>query len=185
MTSRLAVLAFLLAGTALSSSEERPQAPRGYAWQPCPAARAELLVPSGWQVHEAGGEQHASCTISPEPIVAGKPPLRGIVLTLLRNVPEKSGLSADQFASRLTEELSRRTPGSRRGAARRDPFFAYRVELTLEEEGGRVRLHQLALANPLTGSVYLVTVRGPEAEWTGFWKQVVPILDRLGLDPEA
>ncbi len=181
---RLPVLFSLLLALPLGA-EERPAPPKGYKWEACPQAKAELLLPEGWHRTEDLGSLSATCTLAPTLDRSLTNQTEAVIVTLLLRVPEKSGLSADAFAARLVEELARRSPESRRSSARQDPFFAYRVELTLEDGGSRTRIYQLAFANPLTGSVYLVAARAPESEWPRFWKKVRPILEQLGLDPEA
>lgn len=171
------------------SEEPRREAPSGYRWQSCPETKVELLVPDGWRLLGEAGASASTCTLAPEagaaPLQRGTPPEQAVVVTLLRGVPEKSGMPADLFAARLTEELSQGSPDSRRSSSRQDPFFAYRVEMTLEENGKRFRLYHLAFANPVTGSVYLVSARAPESQWPRFWKKVLPVLKQLGLDPES
>ena len=157
--------------------------PAGYRWIACESMGARLLMPEGWTLRAAPGWEADACSISRTPPDASGEFETGVAVTRLRHVPEKTGLAPSEFARGFVDELESRYKLRRRSSSSQPPFEAFRAELdTQDARGARFRLYQLAIANPATGTVYLIVFRTPAERWERDWPVVEPILDRLGLD---
>ncbi len=185
--SHSAALVTLLALALAPPAAGEADAPAGYAWVDCEPMGARLLMPDGWVLRAApGGAEADACSISETAPDARGEFATGISITRLRHVTEKSGLAPSEFARGFLDELERRYEVRRRSSSSQPPFEAFRAELaTRDDQGVEFRLYQLAIANPATGSVYLIVFRTPAARWDRDWPRVEPILDRLGLDTGA
>jgi len=162
---------------------ERGAPPAGYRWERCAGMRAEVLVPEGWHFRDAPGRSADACSFSLDaPDAAGRFEL-GVSLSLLRQVPERSGQTPSDFARGFLDQLAQRYRVRRRSSSSQPPFEAFRAEIELADERGEpLRLYQLAIANPSTGSVYLIAYRAPAGRYDEGWKRVERSLERLGLD---
>lgn len=186
MRSRLAFLALLALASAAPAAGGEDAAPAGYAWVDCAPMGARLLRPEGWVLRTAPGGEADACSLSSAAPDARGEFATGLSITRLRHVPERTGLTPSEFARGFIDELARRYEVRRRSSSSQPPFEAFRAELsTREESGAEFRLYQLAIANPATGSVYLIVFRTPAASWDRDWPRVEPILDRLGLDTNS
>ncbi len=104
-------------------------------------------------------------------------------LSLLRQVPERTGQTPSDFARGFLDKLAEKYRLRRRSSSSQPPFEAFRAEIELADEQGKpLRLYQLAIANPLTGSVYLIAFRAPVTRYEAEWKRVERALEHLGLD---
>lgn len=170
----------LLAVTPVAAAES---APDGYSWHACTGMGAEVLVPDGWVFRDAPGEGADACSFSLDaPDANGRFEI-GVSLSLLRHVSERTGQTPSDFARGFLDKLAERYRVRRRSSSSQPPFEAFRAEIDLEDERGEaLRLYQLAIANPLTGSVYLVAFRAPAARYEKEWKRVERAIERLGLD---
>ncbi len=176
-----ALLALAHLARAAAGGESDP--PAGYSWVDCQPMGARLLQPDGWVLRAAPGGEADACSLSAEAPDARGEFSTGVSITRLRHVPERTGLAPSEFALGFIDELARRYELRRRSSSSQPPFEAFRAELTTRDESGaEFRLYQLAIANPATGSVYLIVFRTPAARWERDWPRVEPILDRLGLD---
>lgn len=181
MTSRRAVVALLIAAAAPLAAEA--PAPTGYHWADCEPMAARLLVPDGWHLRSSPGDQADGCSVSAEPPGEDGSFVTGVALSRLRHVPERTGLSPSAFAERFLDELAERYRVRRRSSSRQPPFEAFRAEVEADQpNGGKLRLYQLAIANPATGTVYLIVFRTPAERWKQDWPRVQPLLEQLGLD---
>lgn len=158
-------------------------APAGYSWRTCTGMGAEVLVPDGWHFRDAPGDRADACSFSLDPPSAEGKFETGVSLSLLRQVPERTGQTPSDFARGFLDKLAERYRLRRRSSSSQPPFEAFRAEVDLEDERGKpLRLYQLAIANPMSGSVYLVAFRAPAARYEAEWKRVERALERLGLD---
>lgn len=176
----LLLLAALVASGAATAAEKIPA---GYRWVDCESMGARLLMPETWTLRAAPGGEADVCSISAVAPDAQGEFETGISVTRLRHVPEKTGLPPSEFAQGFLDELERRYKVRRRSSSSQPPFEAFRAEVdTVDARGGHYRLYQLAIANPATGTVYLIVFRTPAERWEHDWPLAEPILDRLGLD---
>jgi hypothetical protein len=175
------ILALALIAGAAGAAE--PAAPSGYTWIECPAMRARLLKPEGWHFDERRAADSDTCSVSTAPVDAQGQFETGFALTRLRDVPGRSGVPAGEFARRFLDEVERTHPVRRRSSSSQPPFEAYRAEVEATAADGRaIRIYQLAIANPATGSVYLAVFRAPADLWETSWKKIEPVIERLGLE---
>ncbi len=170
----------LLVASPLAAAEP---APAGYSWRACSGMSAEVLVPDGWHFRDAPGEGADACSFSLDaPDANGRFEI-GVSLSLLRHVSERTGQTPSDFARGFLDRLAERYRVRRRSSSSQPPFEAFRAEIDLEDErGNALRLYQLAIANPLSGSVYLVAYRAPAARYEKEWRRVERAIERLGLD---
>ena len=176
-----APLLLLLASAATAGAAET--APDGYRWVDCESMGARLLLPDGWTLTAAAGAEADACSLTAVPPDADGRFETGVSITRLRHVPERSGVTPSEFAQGFVDELERRHGVRRRSSSSQPPFEAFRAELEMDDARfGRLRVYQLAIANPATGSVYLILFHTPAGRWGKDWPVAAPILDRLGLD---
>jgi hypothetical protein len=175
-----ALLWLAVAGLPAAAGEETPH---GYSWVDCTGMGARLLLPDGWHFRDRPGSESDVCSISTAPPDGTGQFETGLAITRLRNVPDKAGVSTSDFARRLLDEVAKTHRVRRRSSSSQPPFEAYRAEVETEApDGGTLRLYELAIANPSTGTVYLVVFRTPAKRWDADWKRVEPVVERLGLD---
>jgi hypothetical protein len=145
--------------------------------------RARLLRPDGWHFDERSAADSATCSVSATAVDERGQFETGLAITRLRDVPEKSGVSASEFARRFLDEVERAHQVRRRSSSSQPPFEAYRAEVETSAADGRaIRIYQIAIANPSTGSVYLVVFRTPAERWEADWQRIEPVVERLGLE---
>ena len=179
----LAALLLALLLPAGASGAAGDAAPSGYRWIECESMGARLLMPEGWTLTATPGAEADACSLTAAPPDPTGEFETGVSVTRLRHVPERTGLSASEFARGFLDELEARHGVRRRSSSSQPPFEAFRAELEMDGgRFGRMRVYQLAIANPATGSVYLIVFRTPAARWGKEWPLAAPILDRLGLD---
>ena len=174
------VVAALVAAGPLVAAEA---APSGYAWRSCTGMGAEVLVPDGWHFRDAPGDRADACSFSLDPPSADGRFETGVSLSLLRQVPERTGQTPSDFARGFLDKLAEKYRVRKRSSSSQPPFEAFRAEIELADAQGKpLRLYQLAIANPMTGSVYLVAFRAPASRYEAEWKRVERALEHLGLD---
>lgn len=179
----LAALLLALALPASAPGTGSDAAPAGYRWVDCASMGARLLMPEGWTLTATPGTEADACSLTAAPPEPDGGFATGVSVTRLRHVPERSGLSASEFARGFLDELEQRHGVRRRSSSSQPPFEAFRAELEMDDgRFGRIRVYQLAIANPATGTVYLIVFRTPAERWGKDWPVAAPILDRLGLD---
>lgn len=179
----LAVLLLALLLPAGASGAASDAAPAGYRWVDCESMGARLLLPEGWTLTATPGAEADACSLTAAPPDPTGEFETGVSVTRLRHVPERTGVSASEFARGFLDELEARHGVRRRSSSSQPPFEAFRAELEMDGgRFGRMRVYQLAIANPATGTVYLILFRTPAERWGKEWPVAAPILDRLGLD---
>lgn len=179
----LAALLFALLLPADAPGGAGDAAPAGYRWVDCESMGARLLLPEGWTLTATTGAEADACSLTAAPPDPTGEFETGVSVTRLRHVPERTGLSASEFARGFLDELEARHGVRRRSSSSQPPFEAFRAELEMDGgRFGRMRVYQLAIANPATGTVYLILFRTPAERWGKEWPLAAPILDRLGLD---
>jgi hypothetical protein len=176
LVSVLAVLPVLSVGAAFAM--ERPVPPASFAWHEVPEIRAALLVPDGWQVREDHEAGTFALYVTEAPYSPPAPVGTGLTLHVFRNTPGAAAKVKEIFdgiAAKYSVKVSPGTSG---------PFRTLSCHYDSTPPGAKeaVRTFQLGIANPKTGTAYLLLFESPVSRWEAAWAKGKPIFDALALE---
>ena len=185
----LSILLLLLARpTAAQRYNSRlAQLPAGFAWQPLPAYKAAIPLPTGWHFQLETPIGATTYTLTPDPLPESGEYPTGLALHVVRKAKARLRHPAPEYADLLMLRA-----GHGPGQQLLDPPTAvtqgvFRNRTIRYREtppgGGEVRLvYQMALANARTDTLYLLTFESPEADWPQTWALGQVMVQGLTLD---
>ena len=160
--------------------------PAGLAWQPLPAHKAAIPLPTGWHFQPETTAGATTYTLTPDELPESGEYATGLALHVVRRAAARLRHPALEYADLLMLRAGH-GPGQQvleqSGAAQgvfRTRSVRYRET---PPGGGEVRLvYQLALANARTDTLYLLTFESPEADWPQAWPLGQAMVQGLTLD---
>ena len=178
------VSALLLASTVGSAQE--PVAPKGYSWQKCVGMKARFLKPERWHFREEGDEKGGTaCFLSLESIATGGEYVTGVAINYLPRVEQRTGAPVAEYAQRFVDEMVARSELIQRGGSEQHGLFLRHAEVRSVDPGKpKIRMHAIVIANPSTGSVYIIVFETLAELWDTWWPVAKPIVEQLGLETE-
>ncbi|HTO53924.1 MAG TPA: hypothetical protein VMR50_11105 [Myxococcota bacterium] len=159
---------------------DRPVAPSGFTWHDVTEIRAAFLVPDGWHVREEHQDKTFALFITE---TAFSPPAEfevGLTVNVFRNTPGAAAKVKQVFDAIAAKYSVKVTPGTS------GPFRTLSCHFDSKPASGKepVRQFQLGIANPKTGTAYLLIFESPVSRWDAAWAKGKPILDALALETE-
>ena len=160
--------------------------PAGFAWQPLPAYKAAIPLPTGWHYDLQTPDGATTYTLTPDPLPESGEYPTGLALHVVRKAKARLRHPAPEYA-----ELLMLRAGHGLGQQVLDQTAAtegvFRTRTVRYREtppgGGEVRLvYQMALANARTDTLYLLTFESPEANWPEAWALGQVMVQGLTLD---
>ena len=159
--------------------------PAGFAWQPLPEAKAALLLPVGWHYRAEGTKAAPTYYLTPEPAGESGEFATGLSLQVVRNATARTRHPAAEYAQLLLLRTGF-GPGRQRladTAAVAGPWHRWAVRYREAAPDAEPRIvHQLALANARTDTLYLLTFESPEKDWPAAWQLGALMLREWVLD---
>ena len=181
------LLLLALPATAQHYNARLAPLPAGFAWQPLPACKAAIPLPTGWHYDLELPAGATTYTLTPEPLPESGEYATGLALHIIRKAKARLRHPAPEYADFLMLRA-----GHGLGQQVLDPPTAatagvFRTRAVRYREtppgGGEVRLvYQMALANARTDTLYLLTFESPEAEWPQAWALGQAMVQGLTLD---
>ena len=161
-----------------------PEAAAGFSWQQAPEIKGAFLRPNGWHFdtrHEGGDYAYfISLELNVEPNGFDT----GLTVNVQTNVPAKTGMSPSQYAAAFIQA------GSSEFGVVGEPFSSSRGPF--KSQGalfhvndpikGDFNAHMVAVANDVTGTIYMCIFEGPAENWDDTWKIGELMLEKLVID---
>ncbi len=159
--------------------------PAGFTWQPLPAAKAAVLLPTGWYYKAEDEKGAPTYYLTQDQIGESGEFQTGLSLQVVRKATAKTKRPAAEYA----ELLMLRT-GFGRGqqvlekvASVEGPWHKWTVRYRDAPPDADPRIvFQLALANTKTDTLYLLTFESPEQDWADAWPLGEVMVRQLVLD---
>jgi hypothetical protein len=179
---RFAIVALMTLAAMPLVAEEPPPAPEGFAWKKMDSVKASFLVPKGWYFKEEVHEGTRAFFITQEDIDAKGVFETGLTINVMKLEKTPAQVYAAAFIGRLAEEYAPR------GAAWQTESgvlkgFGCRVRKA-EKGSPPLIMHDMAIGNSRTNTLYLLFFESPEASWERAWSKGEQILKLFLLDDE-
>ena len=159
--------------------------PAGLAWQPLPAAKAAMLLPTGWHYRAEGLKAAPTYYLTQEAVGESGEFATGLSLQVVRKATARTRHPAAEYA----ELLLLRTgfgPGQQRldkASSAEGAWHRWTVRYREAAPDAEPRIvYQLALANTRTDTLYLLTFESPEKDWPAAWALGEVMVHELVLD---
>lgn len=178
--SPILVLALLLA-TPLAG-EDRPPAPEGFAWKSIDSVQAAFLLPKGWHFKEEGKDGARAFFITQEDIDKTGRFETGLTVNVQTLKKDKAPEYAADFIAMAAKQYEligdpwRTETGVLKG-------YGCRVR-KVEKGFPTLIMHDLAIGNSRTNTLYLIMFESPEPTWNDAWAKGEQILRQFFLDDE-
>jgi hypothetical protein len=99
MKKYISMLSLMALATFSSFARELPDPPEGFVWKDFSEVKISCLCPEGWNYKTFAHGDAMTCQISPEKIQDGKGLDIGMTINVIKNVTEKSKVSAERYAA--------------------------------------------------------------------------------------
>ncbi|MFI5317547.1 MAG: hypothetical protein ACHQ6T_17735 [Myxococcota bacterium] len=174
---RLTALLWALAATAAAA--ELPAPPTGFSWHPVDAIKASFLTPDGWHLREERNGKTLALYITEQDSAPPQEFEVGATITAFLDDPD-----APLKLKKLLDELAAKNSVQLKPAAN-GPFriLACQYDSKRPRDSLPIRTNVLGIANPNTGTSYLITFESPLSRWPEAWAKGKPIFDNLALEP--
>lgn len=158
-----------------------PDPPSGYSWQRAPRIKGAILKPDGWYFDTKHEGDDQAYFVSREPHVEPDGYDTGFSLNVQTNVPAKTGMSAATYAAEFIrtaqDELETLEPPF---VEKSGPFVMHGAVLgATDPEKGDFNALMVAIANDITGTVFVCIFEAPADEWETLWPVGDTILQKL------
>ena len=172
------VVAAVLMAVVVAVAAERPKPPAGYTWQEVPEVKAAFLKPDGWFFGKAAKGDEFTAYVTQEDVEKEGRFRTGLVMSVfVKSHPDNAIDYAAAFISRLADPEKAEVFTRKLGPLE---MFACRIHRTAAGEA--VMTHNLMVANPNTGTIYLFIFKAPQASWDTAWSKGEQIMNMLGID---
>jgi hypothetical protein len=162
-----------------------PPPPANYEWKVLDEINAAFLVPQKWYfIKESKGDQIAYF-FTKENIETQGSFKTGLSLNVIKDVDDKIGLSAPAYAKNFIYELIIATDTISTWVNQISSLHQYGCQSHIVvEDSISIVVHNLAIGNKTTNTLYLLTFESPEAEWEKARKIAEITLGSFALDDE-
>lgn len=160
------------------------KAPDGYQWITFHDAKIHLLKPIGWHFLREVKNGQCAAFISKEKIENGRRYQTGLSVNVIRNVPEKNGISAYEFSVAMRENARKIVKIDKEWASQNGPLQSLGYAYTHKGPDSTFRCINILISNIETGTFYMFIFEAPVADWEQAWKMGEPIVQRIGLNSE-
>jgi len=183
-TRSILALVFLALVATGAVAAELPPAPAGYSWVSLSEIKGAFLMPLGWYFKKGRQGDTLGYYITRENIPESGEFLTGLSINVIPDIPEKSGMApslyATAFINKAVKQVEVVTPP---WASLNGPFEGHGVVLLYrDDQKGDFIVHNLAIANDQTGTLYLITFESPAEAWEKARQIAEPILQRFLID---
>lgn len=145
--------------------------------------KASLLVPAGWHMREDSEEGVTVTQITREKVSGGNDSfLVGLTLSVTPDVPGRTQTKPSQYAADLLA-FSVEDSGGKILTTEAAPMKVLRTEYTVDADGGRMSIVDVATANDTTGTLYFLAWQCPESEVEALSALREKIIASLKFDP--
>ena len=182
----LSILFLALPAAAQRYNARLAPLPAGFAWQPLPAYKAAIPLPTGWHYDLETLAGAVIYTLTPEPLPESGEYATGLALHVVRHTTARLRHPAPEYADLLMLRAGH-GPGQQvldpPTAITQGVFHTRTIRYRETPPGGEVRLvYQMALANARTDTLYLLNFESPEADWPQTWTLGQVMVQGLTLD---
>lgn len=181
----LLLLLLVLPAAAQKHDVKLAPAPAGFAWQPLPEVKAAMLLPLGWYYKAEADKATNTYYLTREEIGETGEYEMGMAVHVVRKARAQTRRPAAEYAELLMLRAGY-GPGREhleKASSTVGPFRKWTVRYREAAPGAEARMvYQVALANPKTDTLYLLTFESPEAEWTNAFELGEAMLRELVLD---
>lgn len=150
-----------------------PNPPAGFSWKVLNEVQAAFLMPAGWYFASQQKDGAQTYLITAEDVMATGSFSQGLVVNVFRNVEEKVGVAADEYAMKQSEAI-RKLPGVEildEWENVQGPFRTVGVRYKGNKPNGDISIvNQVNVGNSETGTLYLMAFEAPEGSWQDAWK---------------
>jgi hypothetical protein len=173
---------------AQSTNETKlPEAPDGYRWERFAEVQSAFLCPVGWhRFHKAGVSSH-TYSLSVESVAEHGSFETGMTLQVIKDLMKKKGIPPSVFAIEMTQ-LALKKPENARISSEdlsSGPFKAFGVRYrNAPSVAIPIIIHQVAIANDKTDTLFIATFEAPENTWTQAWKLGEVMIKKFLIDDE-
>ena len=187
MLRRLPIILSLLAWPAAAQKHDVKLglAPAGFAWQALPEIRAAVPLPLGWYYKAEAEKGTNTYYLTREEIGETGEFDMGLAVHVVRKARAQTRRPAAEYAELLMLRAGY-GPGRQpleKASSVVGPFRKWTVRYREAAPGAEPRVvYQMALANPKTDTLYLLTFESPEADWTNAFELGEVMLRELVLD---
>jgi len=156
-----------------------PAAPSGFQWQQIKEQKAAFLRPDGWFFLHEEKDGTSAYFITQEDIGKTGGFNTGLTVNVFR-------LKKDSPVARGKQLIDNMAAQHHAATLSRDfgPFKEFACDLENTDASGTTKMHALAVANPKTGTLYLILFESPVSEWKSAWAIGQLIMENLALDDE-
>jgi hypothetical protein len=153
-----------------------PAPPAGFTWQEVPELKAAFLRPNGWFFKKEELKGTSAYFITKEDMSKTGEFQTGLTVNVFRlkkdSAVDRGRDLVDQIATQKHANKFSREAG---------PFKEFGCLYTDAE----ATVHNLAVANPTTNTLYLFTFESPRSEWDEAWKLGKQIMEKITLDDKT
>ncbi|HEY1251923.1 MAG TPA: hypothetical protein VGH97_12095 [Thermoanaerobaculia bacterium] len=178
----LPVIAMLLAAASVGRSRDLPEAPEGFHWEQATGIKAALLAPDGWFFREEAKPTVIAYVISREDSKAAGKFETGFTL----NVNRVSRGDSVEWAKKVVAEFSKAKKNKllKSWDVNRPVLTGAGCDVEIGEGRDGIKMELVALGNPRTNAVYLMTFEAPLARWDEAWKLGREMMSHVSLSDE-
>ncbi len=174
------VLAAVLMAMVVAGAADRPTPPAGFSWQEVPEVKAALLKPDGWHFGQSAKGDEFTAHITQEDVEKEGRFRTGLVMNVfLKSKPGTAVEYAGAFIAKLAEG-----EGAQIYARKVGPFETFGCRVHRPGPGEPALTHNLIVANPKTGTIYLFIFKAPQASWDEAWLKGEEIMKQMAIDDE-
>jgi len=158
--------------------------PAGFTWQAVPEIKARFLVPPGWQFHVLGHDPLSLIIVADDYATLHRYDT-GFHAVVTKGKP---GSDTSARAQKVRDQWA--SIGAVKTPAFEEPngklsSYGVVVEFTPKGEAARMVVAVIAVANPVTGTVFAFTFQAPANTWDKAWESGQYIIGRFDLDDEV
>ncbi len=173
---KLALFAFFVLLLQSGLAIDLPAPPSGFTWQPIPELKAAFLRPEGWFFKRKEQKGTLAYFITKEDITKTGEFQTGLTINVFRLKKDSAVDRGQDLIDQIAEQKHAEKFSQEAG-----PFKEFGCLYTDSES----TVHNLAVANPKTNTLYLFIFESPRSTWHEAWKTGKQIMDKLALDDET
>ncbi len=182
-TAILIVVTAGLCSGSFAQPADLPTAPQGFFWKRIDEIKAAFLMPDGWYFKRETQKNTLAYFITQENIDKQGLLETGLTVNLIRRLTAVSAHTyARQFISKFTSENQvihtwELGTGVLKG-------YGCQIKIPASKDRPVIMMHNLAIANIRTNTLYLLMFESPENKWPTAWEKGKVIMDVFALDDE-
>src|SRR5262245_7870162 len=182
-SARVLLLALGLVGVSLAAALELPDPPPGFSWKQIPELKAAFLMPDGWYFKSEEQKGTLAYFITAENIDTGGRFDTGLTINVK---PHLGGRDAVQYAKAYISQMGQQNELIRQWETEAGLLhgFGCVTRVPADETGPAIVMHNLAIGNSKTNTLYVFFFESPESEWERAWKTGEKMMTLLVLDDE-